>query len=297
MSDVRINIDLLNGVIDIEGDSDFVDKQIARFEDEIKNHLTKSIANKSKASMPSKEQSEVTDNNTPDNTFESQDESYEDIFESHEDKTHIIKDIPGKNIKEKIIGVSLLLAFSKTIGGNGEVLLEDIRNECTRHGCMDAKNFSRYVKSYSTLMIDSGSGKSATLKLTMPGIRVAKDLIGRIRSSSIGDFFSALSSKPKAKSRKRANSNEDKSEVESGSASSKKSNGRPGPGEIIKRLAGDGFFDSPKTADKIIEHCRENLAYTYKMTDLSPSLTRATRSKLLTRSKDENGQYEYTSVK
>lgn len=299
MSDVRINIDFANGTLDIEGDSEFVDKQVARFESEIKQQLlnkyssTKLLSNTHNSAQISFNKS-VKGNAKEEPTVS--DSSYDDIFEIHDDKTIIVKDIPGGSFKEKIVCVSLLLSLGESLRGNDTTLIDDIRAECLRHGCMDTKNFSTYVKSYNTLMIDSGAGKSATLKLTMPGSKTAKDLVRRIREGDIGDFFSTL--KPKAKTKAKAKAKNISQKVDKGkeNVSTAKNGGRPGPGEILKQLVADGFFSSPKSSEKIINHCKDNLAYTYEITEISSSLTRATRNNLLTRSKDENGQYEYTST-
>ncbi|MCQ4312145.1 hypothetical protein NAV33_09620 [Pseudomonas stutzeri] len=173
MTRVRINIDLSSGVVDIEGDSDFVDKQITRFEHEIKQQLLKTTSvQKFEASVPGER---ISNKNAAEQVVESECVSYEDIFEVHDNKTYIVQDVPGKNLKEKIVGVALLLAFAESIAGNEYVLVENIRAECVRHACMDAKHFASYMRAYNTLMIDSGAGKSATLKLTVPGKNLPKN--------------------------------------------------------------------------------------------------------------------------
>lgn len=204
MSDVRINIDFANGTLDIEGDPEFVDKQVARFESEIKQQLLNKYSSE-KPSSDTHNPAQASSNDSVKGSAKEEptasDSSYDDIFEIHDDKTHIVKDIPGGSIKEKIVCVSLLLSLGESLRGNDTTLIDDIRAECLRHGCMDNKNFATYVKSYNTLMIDSGTGKSATLKLTMPGSKTAKDLVGRIREGDLGDFFPLLSLKRKQKQR------------------------------------------------------------------------------------------------
>ncbi len=303
MSDVRINIDFANGTLDIEGDSEFVDKQVARFESEIKQQLLNKYSSV-KSSSNTHNLAQASSNDCVKGSAKEEptvsDSSYDDIFEIHDDKTHIVKDIPGGSFKEKIVCVSLLLSLGESLRGNDTTPIDDIRSECHRHGCMDNKNFATYVKSYNTLMIDSGAGKSATLKLTMPGSKTAKDLVRRIREGGLGDFFSTLKpktkTKTKTKTKAKSKSSTQKAEKDAESGSTTKTRGRPGPGEILTKLAEDGFFSSPKSSENIIDHCKDNLAYTYEMTEISSSLTRATRNNLLTRSKDENGQYEYTSA-
>jgi hypothetical protein len=72
--------------------------------------------------------------------------------------------------------------------------------------------------------------------------------------------------------------------------------GRPGPGAIIDRLITDGLFNEKKLISDIIHHCKINLAYTYKATELSTALGRAIRSGKLKREKNQEGQFEYTKT-
>lgn len=75
----------------------------------------------------------------------------------------------------------------------------------------------------------------------------------------------------------------------------KKSGARPGPGAMVKQLAAEGFFKKPKAIQDIINYCQAEMAYSYKSTDLSVTMTRALRNKLLKRQKNADNQYEYYS--
>ena len=70
---------------------------------------------------------------------------------------------------------------------------------------------------------------------------------------------------------------------------------RPGPTAMINDLLDEGFFDIPRTIGEIIEYCKESLAFTFKSTDLSPTLNRALRSGKLQRKKNKEGQFEYSA--
>ena len=69
--------------------------------------------------------------------------------------------------------------------------------------------------------------------------------------------------------------------------------GRPGPGAIVKRLTDEGFFREKRTVSEIIQHCKANMAFTYKTSELSVGLMRALRNGDLQRDKNENNQFEY----
>ena len=72
--------------------------------------------------------------------------------------------------------------------------------------------------------------------------------------------------------------------------------GRNGGGatEVLRQLATEGFFKSPKLIGEIVEHCRVKLAKSYKPNELSPGLLKLVREKVLDRDTDEKTkQYKY----
>ncbi len=73
--------------------------------------------------------------------------------------------------------------------------------------------------------------------------------------------------------------------------------GRPGPTQIIESLIDSGFFNSKKLIGDIVQHCKTNMALTYKSTDISPILVKLVRDQKLKRVKNsESGQYEYSKA-
>jgi hypothetical protein len=65
---------------------------------------------------------------------------------------------------------------------------------------------------------------------------------------------------------------------------------------IIVRLLKEGFFDKPQTIGSITSHASERLGHHLKANECSPSLLRLLRGGSLTRSKNNDGQYEYTKA-
>jgi hypothetical protein len=74
-----------------------------------------------------------------------------------------------------------------------------------------------------------------------------------------------------------------------------KSGSRLGSKGALNRLVEEGFFAQPKALADIIKHCETNLARKFKPNDFSGTLARLTRDGVLKRSKNSDGQYEYTS--
>jgi len=68
--------------------------------------------------------------------------------------------------------------------------------------------------------------------------------------------------------------------------------GSGAPATLTQLVAGT-FFDKPRTINDIIEHCRHNLARSFKANEFSGKLARLVRSSILTRKKNADKQYEY----
>jgi hypothetical protein len=73
------------------------------------------------------------------------------------------------------------------------------------------------------------------------------------------------------------------------------SSGRPGAGAMLRDLVSAGFFSKPRTISDIQEHAEHNLAHRYGLNELSTPLRRAIHNKVLVRTKNSDGQYEYAS--
>lgn len=77
---------------------------------------------------------------------------------------------------------------------------------------------------------------------------------------------------------------------------STKRGGRPGPKKLLENLINEEFFSEPRVIKEVIDHVSDAKGHSYKATDLSPALVRLLRDKRLSRKKNSEGQYEYTST-
>lgn len=284
MSDAKVSINLHDGIFEIEGGESFVEQQMVRFESLINTAFSTDRKNE-----PAKDVIVDQNNKLPPDTKEGSNslDDLNDIYEIHNDKLHIIKDIPGSNVKAQTLAAALLVCFGKTKEGSDNALLDDVRSECERHACYNSKKFATYVKSYNTLFLESGSGKASTIKLTVPGKNLAQDLISRLRSGDIGDFFSAIKSKPAPKSATKRSATTDTKKGASGSS-------KPGPGAIIDSLIEEGFFNDKKGPTDVVEHCKHSKVLSYNNNEIMVSLSRAVKSNKLKREKNDDGQYGYS---
>ena len=87
----------------------------------------------------------------------------------------------------------------------------------------------------------------------------------------------------------------DESEKQSRGGSTARGSGG-GAHTIIVRLLEEGFFDKPQTIGTITKHASERLGHHLKANECSPSLLRLLRGGRLTRSKNADGQYEYSKT-
>lgn len=81
-------------------------------------------------------------------------------------------------------------------------------------------------------------------------------------------------------------------ENSSGKKKKKAPSGTGAPATLTQLLS-TTFFDKPRTINDIIEHCKHNLARTFKANEFSGKLSRMVRNGELTRKKNADKQYEY----
>jgi hypothetical protein len=74
-----------------------------------------------------------------------------------------------------------------------------------------------------------------------------------------------------------------------------KRGGRPTPFTVLDDLVASGFFGTPQTIGGIREYLEEKQGRKYKASELSPALLRLLRNGKLTRAKNGDKQYEYSS--
>jgi hypothetical protein len=80
-----------------------------------------------------------------------------------------------------------------------------------------------------------------------------------------------------------------------GAAPQKKRAAAPGngPNATVTQLVEGDFFKKPQTIGAIVEHCKHNLARSFKTNEISTKLAQLVRTGQLTRAKNADKQYEY----
>lgn len=153
----------------------------------------------------------------------------------------------------------------------------------------------------------NASGRVAIYRIMHPGDQYL----------ATGDFSSAASSKGGRSTRKRTrkkapkkttknavkekvvpkrNTNAKSPSKKAGPGNKATKSGRPGPGAMLRDLVTSGFFSKPRTIAEIQDFAQHQLAHSYGLNELSTPLRRAIHSRLLVRTQNDDGQYEYTAV-
>lgn len=185
----KITISLNEGKFEISGSELFVTQQIENFKSVIERTLTDfdNQEKQVKSKLPDNGNSPATKDKPADENESSKDisETHPDIYAIDNEKINIICDIPGSTDSKKTLNAALLLAYGEKTQGISETVVEDVRNICKIHACLDTTNFSTHIKAGNPkLYIDKGSGKATrTITITRPGEKAAKELIKSIEAN------------------------------------------------------------------------------------------------------------------
>lgn len=173
----KVNITIGNSVLEFSGSEAFVQKQIDEFKELICSHLKSEKGKKPKTKMP-QEQPDQDDSSrtlTPDT-------SYPNVIDYHGKNVGIIKVI-GKNTREKTRNIVLMYTYAKKKLGIDKVNKKELIALCKEHECYDQANFKTILKKAPGIAID-GSKKDYTVRLTVPGMSKAKELLDTLEGDS-----------------------------------------------------------------------------------------------------------------
>jgi len=73
----------------------------------------------------------------------------------------------------------------------------------------------------------------------------------------------------------------------------KRASGRPGPKKMVTELISGGYFSGPRLIGEVQAHIEQQRGYQFTTSELAPAFTRLLREGSLTRTRREDGQYEY----
>lgn len=109
---------------------------------------------------------------------------YHNVIHIEDGEVNIIKNIPNKSNQSGAITVAIVLTYANYLAGKEETTYKEIAEECKRQSCYDGKNFSTHLKGTKPYLIIKGSTRTdKTLKLTMPGIDRAKEILEELNAN------------------------------------------------------------------------------------------------------------------
>lgn len=100
----------------------------------------------------------------------------------------------------------------------------------------------------------------------------------------------------KKKKKKKKTKNPKTSNSITSDQQSKPSKKTTSPAALINAAYEEGIFKTPQTIGSITEHLKHTKGHTLKANQVSPALLRLLRNEKVTRTQNEDGQYEYTET-
>lgn len=177
-----IKISIKDGEFEISGSELFVTQQIENFReliiDSLKNQTFDEPENTVEQNfVPEIPASTQTQNESSSQTA-NQSNKYPNVLHIEDGQVTIIKNFPNKSAQSGAVMVAIVLTYANYLAGREETTYKEIAEECKRQACYDGKNFSTHLKGTKPYLIIKGSTRSdKVLKLTMPGIDKAKELL------------------------------------------------------------------------------------------------------------------------
>jgi len=146
------------------------------------------------------------------------------------------------------------------------------------------ENFEKMKKQLSELAGVINSFKSEAVQL-----RIIELILGDVTEAE----ETTDGKKPKRKKVTRHQKSTEKKADRTQAATKKRQVAGGGAVATLTQLFESDFFKQPRTINNIIEHCKHNLARTFKANEFSGKLGRMVRGKQLSRRKNKDKQYEY----
>lgn len=196
-----------DGVIEIEGHSDFVAKQILELKELIEIFANRSHheritsvkvdhALSSTAPDLEKHSAETVvhtiDHDAPQQPPSARSdlsqaqtiEGYPYTFAEMGGLLKIVCEIKGASNRAAMRSAALIYGFGAHLMGKAVFEAEDVRQVCIEHGVLDASNFTTAYDDKKLFIVDGVKGGKKTLKLTVAGLKAAKAIVQGIEADA-----------------------------------------------------------------------------------------------------------------
>jgi len=109
---------------------------------------------------------------------------FSDVFDRRGDDVAVITDTKQNSTAATARYTTLLYLFGRKLIGKIETSDEEIREVCEEHACYDSKNFASHMDGLKGKVIQDGSSRKFTAKLTAPGEREARALAEKLQNDA-----------------------------------------------------------------------------------------------------------------
>lgn len=134
-------------------------------------------------------------------------------------------------------------------------------------------------------------GGVKTFHIMAPG----EEYLRRLRSGEVGGQRRRVRKAALIRARKKSGDERPGKAVKA-EGTARKKHTRPGPKAAVSNLVGGGFFTSPRTISAVQDELKHSRGHTYSLQELAPALVRSLRDGALSRTRNAQGQYEYSEA-
>ena len=109
---------------------------------------------------------------------------FSDVFARRGDDVVVITDTKQNSTAATARYTTLLYLFGRKLIGKVETSDDEIRKVCEEHACYDSKNFASHIDGLKGKIIQDGSSRKFTAKLTAPGERDARATAEKLQNDA-----------------------------------------------------------------------------------------------------------------
>lgn len=186
----RFRYSAQEGVLELEGSEEFVSKHFEQLDDMVRT-IGRHITAEKKAELGAQGAAQggsagadagpaasgaAAGGDPPTNSIA----QHPAFFSEINGKLKIVAEVPGGNKKAQSSNLAILYCYGSYLMGEEQVKSKDIREVAKEHGCLDEANFASIFADKTIFLSDGVKGGNKDIKLTQPGMKRAKELLGNV---------------------------------------------------------------------------------------------------------------------
>lgn len=181
MAEAEVTIDASKGSLMVRGDQAFVSETLEKFKYIFERTLSpepQQVAPPKVGPAATNEPAKVGSQGL--NGLD----AFSNVFDIQGDTISILVSPPGTSMTAQARSLILIYLFARFKQGAEPVPADDIKEQCKAHACFDSKNFAGHLKSQKSHVTVTGTNSSMTARLTVPGRKVAEDIVQALQNAA-----------------------------------------------------------------------------------------------------------------